>query len=62
MSRSVDVETTLSVLEQWERLLAPDNGQLSQDEPQLGQLIERVRRLGHLHEGGLQHHPHQGAT
>ena len=48
--------------EQWERLLAPNNGQLPQDEPQLGQLIERARRLEHLHEGGLHHHPHQGAT
>ena len=48
--------------EQLERLLAANNGQLPQDEGQLTQLLERLRNLGHLREGGLDHGPRQGAT
>ena len=47
--------------EGWDRLLAPLQGALPQHEADLGQLIERIRRSGHVREGGFHHH-HPGAT
>ena len=44
-----------------DRLLQPLGGQLPQNDAQLGQLMERVRRQGHLFEGGFRHNPHEQA-
>ena len=49
----------------WDRLLQPLGGNLPTDENQLQQLIERIRRQGHLFEGGMRtpaHTQHQGGT
>ena len=47
----------------WDRVLTPLDGQLPQDEQQFNQLIERIRRVGRLHDGGYYHPPNQqGAT
>eukprot|EP00435_Cladocopium_sp_Y103_P042293 s661_g11.t1 len=47
--------------EMWDRLLAPTGGLMPQNEFQLGELMERVRRLFHLREGRLQGSYQQGA-
>ena len=46
----------------WDRVLTPLDGQLPQNEVQFTQLLERVRRVGRLHEGGYHHQMRQGAT
>ena len=49
----------------WDRLLQPLGGNLPTDENQLQQLIESIRRQGHLFEGGMRtpaHTQHQGGT
>ena len=38
-----------------DRLLQPLGGNLPQDDLQLGQLLERIRRQGHLYEGHMRH-------
>ena len=38
-----------------DRLLQPLGGQLPQDDNQLAQLLDRIRRQGHLYEGGMRH-------
>ena len=48
--------------EQTDRLLQFLGGALPQDDVQMGQLIERIRRQGHIFEGGLRHPPNQAAT
>ena len=45
-----------------DRLLQPLGGQLPQDDPQLGQLLERIRRQGHLFEGAMRHSSAQAGT
>ncbi|CAE7437517.1 unnamed protein product [Symbiodinium necroappetens] len=47
-------------VDQLDRLLQPLNGNLPQDEAQLAQLLERIRRQGHLFEGSYRH-PNQQA-
>ncbi|CAE7212919.1 unnamed protein product [Symbiodinium sp. CCMP2456] len=47
-------------VDQLDRLLQPLNGNLPQDEAQLLQLLERIRRQGHLFEGSYRH-PNQQA-
>ena len=46
--------------DQLDRLLQPLNGNLPNDEPELTQLLERIRRQGHLYEGAMRH-PNQQA-
>ena len=48
--------------EMWDRLLPANQGILPQDEQQLAALCDRIRRTGHLLEGGYHRHPGQGAT
>ena len=48
--------------EMWDRVLTPLDGQLPQNEAQFNQLVERVRRVGRLYEGGYHHQHRQGAT
>ena len=48
--------------EMWDRLLLANQGILPQDEQQLAALCNRIRRTGHLLEGGYHRHPGQGAT
>ena len=45
-----------------DRLLQPLGGQLPQDDPQLGQLLDRIRRQGHLFEGAMRHGSQQAGT
>ena len=47
--------------EMWDRLLAPTGGLMPQNEMQVGELMERVRRLFHLREGRMQATGQQGA-
>lgn len=47
--------------EMWDRLLAPIGGLMPQNEFQLGELMERIRRLFHLREGRMQGSYQQGA-
>ena len=46
----------------WDRVFTPLDGQLPQNEVQFTQLLERVRRVGRLREGGYHHQMRQGAT
>ena len=47
----------------WDRILAANDGHLPDTEQQFRQMLERMRRLGHLLEGGFQHNPNiQGGT
>ena len=45
-----------------DRLLAPLGGQLPQNDAQLLELMQRVRRQGHLYEQGYRHSNRQGAS
>ena len=45
-----------------DRLLQPLNGQLPQTDLQLQQLLERIRRQGHLFEGGMRHSTQQAGV
>lgn len=47
--------------EQWDRLLFHNEGRLPQNEQELGLLVDRIRRTGHLYEGGHRH-MQQGGT
>ena len=49
-------------VEQMERLLQPRNGNLPGDDAQFNALLERIRRQGHLYEGGMRHPTQQAGT
>ena len=48
--------------EDWDKFLQVNGGQLPNNQEAMGQLIERLRRFGHLHEGAMRHGTRQGAT
>ena len=45
-----------------DRLLQPLGGQLPQNDQQMSQLLDRIRRQGHLFEGGFRHGQQQAGT
>lgn len=49
--------------EVWDRLLFANEGRMPNNEIELNQLMERIRRMGHNYEGGYrQQTPHHGAV
>ena len=48
--------------EEWDKFLHFNGGQLPNDQQTMNQLIERLRRYGHLQEGAMRHGTRQGGT
>lgn len=49
--------------DQWERLLFHNEGRMPANGDEFNQLMERIRRTGHMYEGHMNHRTHhQGAT
>ena len=46
----------------WDKFLQFNAGQLPHDQDTMNQLVERIRRYGHLHEGAMKHGTRQGGT
>ena len=48
--------------EEWDKFLHFNGGQLPHDQATMNQLVERLRRFGHLQEGAMKHGTRQGGT
>ena len=48
--------------EDWDKFLQFNGGQLPNNQDTMNQLVERLRRFGHLQEGAMRHGTRQGAT